>query len=174
MRDVRVVMSRPDGRDERMTSACVLSLAYGYDENIFKLETSPKVAPAEGWRVYVDGTPWGGIVDKVKATSGFDGSPRVVCSGRTWHGILAGRRLRPDDGSPRLAVSGEVGAVLDSLVSRLELGGLFEVEINRESVSYEFGRFADAYSGMRAMLAANGMKLVLRSEGARRHVGGEG
>lgn len=167
MRDVKVVMARPDGRDERMTSDCVLSLAYGSDENSFKIETSPRQAPGEGWRVYVDGTQWGGVVDKVKATSGRDGSPRVVCSGRTWHGVLAGRRLRPDEGEARLVVSGEVGAVLASLVSRLGLGGLFEVEVNRTPVSYEFKRFADAYGGIRDMLAENGLKLVLRSEQGR-------
>lgn len=167
MRDAAVVMARPDGRDERMTSECVLSLAYGADENSFKLQTSPRQAPAEGWRVYVDGTSWGGVVDKVKSTTGRDGAPAVVCSGRTWHGILAGRRLRPDGGDAHLSVSGTIGSVLSLLVSRLGLGALFEAEVNEARITYDFERFTDAYSGIRAMLAANGRKLVLRSEQGR-------
>ena len=158
-----IVMARPDGRDERMTSSCALSLAYGSDENSFKLETSPREAPSEGWRVYVDGTPWGGIVDKVKASKGRDGSPRVVCSGRTWQGILAGRRLTPRAGSARLGAHGEAGEALASLVADLGLDGLFEVERSPDPVSYEFERFTDAYSGIREMLASSGLKLVLKS-----------
>ena len=163
MRDAMIVMARPDGRDERMTSSCALSLAYGSDENSFKLETSPREAPSEGWRVYVDGTPWGGIVDKVKASKGRDGSPRVVCSGRTWQGILAGRRLTPRAGSARLGAHGEAGEALASLVADLGLDGLFEVERSPDPVSYEFERFTDAYSGIREMLASSGLKLVLKS-----------
>lgn len=163
MRDAMIVMARPDGRDERMTSSCALSLAYGSDENSFKLETSPREAPSEGWRVYVDGTPWGGIVDKVKASNGRDGSPRVVCSGRTWQGILAGRRLTPRAGSARLGAHGEAGEALASLVADLGLDGLFEVERSPDPVSYEFERFTDAYSGIREMLASSGLKLVLKS-----------
>ena len=163
MRDAMIVMARPDGRDERMTSSCALSLAYGSDENSFKLETSPLEAPSEGWRVYVDGTPWGGIVDKVKASKGRDGSPRVVCSGRTWQGILAGRRLTPRAGSARLGAHGEAGEALASLVADLGLDGLFEVGRSPDPVSYEFERFTDAYSGIREMLASSGLKLVLKS-----------
>lgn len=136
----------------------ILDLAYGSDENDFELTCDPASAPPLSGYISIDGTDYGGTVDSVA----IDTSTGLVsASGRTWHGILAGKRLLPDTGESHLSVSGEVGAVLDALISRMGLDELFVAEENTKNITYTFERFCDGYSGICSMLKANNLKLCL-------------
>ena len=139
-----------------------LDLAFGSDENAFSLECEAAHAPEEGQFVFIDGTEYGGVVDEVTYEAGREASGAVLCKGRTWHGILAGKRLLPDSGSGYLSVSGKAGDALASLIERMGLSGLFSAASDDTSVSYTFDRFVDGYSGLKAMAKANGRKVAMR------------
>lgn len=139
-----------------------LDVAFGADENAITLTVEEKSAPAAGQLVYIDATEYGGVIDQVKRGSGRGATGTVECKGRTWHGILAGRRLSPDSGSGYLTVNGKVGDVLTSLIARMGLESLFKSSSDDSTVSYTFSRFCDGYSGLMALAKANGRKLSMR------------
>ena len=136
-----------------------LDLAFGSDENSFELTCSADLAPREGQFAYIDATEYGGVVDEAGYEAGRDASGLATCKGRTWHGILAGKRLVPDSGSGHLSVAGKAGDVLASLIGRMGLPGLFTAAADDSAVSYTFDRFCDAYSGLKALAKANGRKV---------------
>ena len=144
-----------------------LDLAFGSDENAFELTCAEGLAPAEGQVVFVDATEYGGVVDETSYDAGRDATGTVTCKGRTWHGVLAGKRLLPDEGSARLSVSGKAGDVLASLVERMGLSGLFSAASDDTAVSYTFERLCDGYSGLKAMAKANGRKVSMRRRGGK-------
>lgn len=159
-------MADASGRDLAAMVDCELDLAFGADENDLTLTVAPGWAPPAGGYCYVDGTEYGGTIDSVTSEVDDSGARVVTCSGRTWHGILAGKRLVPDAGQSHLRATGPAQAALRSLIARTGLQGLFSApdEAGEGTVDHTFERFCDAYSGIRAMLAASGLKLVMRRE----------
>ena len=159
-----LVVHDPEHGDLRELLDFELDLAFGSDENAFDLTCAEGLAPAEGQVVFVDATEYGGVVDETSYDAGRDATGTVTCKGRTWHGVLAGKRLLPDEGSARLSVSGKAGEVLASLVERMGLSGLFSAA---SEVSYTFERFCDGYSGLKALAKANGRKVAMRRRGGK-------
>lgn len=144
-----------------------LDLAFGSDENSFELTCAADLAPREGQFAFIDGGEYGGVVDEASYDAGRDAAGTVTCKGRTWHGILAGKRLLPNSGSGYLSVSGKAGAVLASLIARMGLQAVFSAAPDDASVSYAFDRFTDGYSGLKALAKANGRKLAMRRKGSK-------
>lgn len=153
--------------DVREIEEFELDLAFGSDENALKLEARAGEAPEEGQFVFIDGTEYGGVIDQASYEAGRKASSSILCRGRTWHGIMAGKRLLPDSGSGYLSVSGKADDVLASLIERMGLSGLFSAASDDTSVSYTFDRFVDGYSGLKAMAKANGRKVVMRHKGGK-------
>lgn len=162
-----LVVNDPTVGDIREIEEFELDIAFGSDENALKLETRAGDVPEEGQFVFIDGTEYGGVVDQASYEAGREASGSILCRGRTWHGILAGKRLLPDLGSGYLSVSGKADDVLASLIERMGLSGLFSVASDDTSVSYTFDRFVDGYSGLKAMAKANGRKVVMRRKGGK-------
>lgn len=162
-----LVVHDPERGDLRELLDFELDLAFGSDENAFELTCAEGLAPAEGQLVFVDGSEYGGIVDETSYDAGRDATGTVTCKGRTWHGVLAGKRLLPDEGSARLSVIGKAGEVLASLIGRMGLPGLFSAASDDTEVSYTFERFCDGYSGLKAMAQANGRKVAMRRRGGK-------
>ena len=144
-----------------------LDLAFGSDENSFELTCAADAAPSEGQLVFIDGGEYGGIVDEASYDAGREAAGTVTCKGRTWHGILAGKRLLPNSGSGYLSVSGKANAVLASLISRMGLSAVFSAASDDTAVSHTFERFCDGYSGLKALAKANGRKLAMRRKGSK-------
>ena len=144
-----------------------LDLAFGSDENSFELTCAADAAPSEGQFAFIDGGEYGGVVDEASYDAGRDAAGVVTCKGRTWHGILAGKRLLPNSGSGYLSVSGKANAVLASLISRMGLSAVFSAASDDTAVSHTFERFCDGYSGLRALARANGRKLAMRRKGGK-------
>ena len=160
-----LVVNDPTVGDIREIEEFELDIAFGSDENALKLEAYADEAPEEGQFVFIDGTEYGGVIDQASYEAGREASGSILCKGRTWHGILAGKRLLPDSGSGYLSVSGKTSDVLASLIKRMGLSGLFSAASDDTSVSYTFDRFVDGYSGLKAMAKANGRKVGMRREG---------
>lgn len=144
-----------------------LDIAFGSDENALKLEVRADEAPAEGQLVFIDGTEYGGVIDQASYDAGREATGSILCKGRTWHGVLAGKRLLPDSGSSYLSISGKAGMVLAALIERMGLSDLFSAASDDSTVSYTFERFADGYSGLKAMAEANGRKVSMRRLGGK-------
>lgn len=153
--------------DVRELSDFELDLAFGSDENALSLECDASYAPTEGQFVFIDGCEYGGVVDETTYDAGRESSGSVTCKGRTWHGILAGKRLLPDSGSGYLSVSGKAGEALASLIERMGLSGLFSAAADDTAVKFTFDRFMDGYSGLKAMAKANGRKVAMRRKGGK-------
>lgn len=162
-----LVVHDPERGDLRELLDFELDLAFGSDENAFELTCAEGLAPAEGWHVFVDGSEYGGIVDERTYDAGREATGTVTCKGRTWHGVLAGKRLLPDEGSARLSVIGKAGEVLASLIERMGLPGLFSAAADDSQVSHTFDRFCDGYSGLKALAKANGRKVAMRRRGGK-------
>lgn len=142
-----------------------LDMAFGSDENSFELTCAAGLAPSEGQFVYIDDTEYGGVVDEAGYDAGRDPSGLATCRGRTWHGILAGKRLMPV--GKHLSVSGKAGDVLASLISRMGLAAVLSATPGGGQVNYTFERFCDGYSGLKALAKANGRKLAMRRDGGK-------
>ena len=162
-----IVVHEPGRGDVREVADFELDLAFGSDENSFELTCAADEAPSEGQMAYIDATEYGGVVDETAYEAGRDAAGAVTCKGRTWHGILAGKRLLPDSSSGYLSVSGKAGDVLASLIGRMGLSGLFFAASDDSQVAYTFERFCDGYSGLKALAKANGRKVAMRRRGGR-------
>ena len=153
--------------DVRELSDFELDLAFGSDENALSLECDAAYAPTAGQFVFIDGTEYGGVIDQASYDAGREATDSTLCKGRTWHGILAGKRLLPDSGRGYLSVSGKAGEVLASLIERMGLSGLFSAAADDTAVNFTFDRFTDGYSGLKAMAKANGRKVAMRRKGGK-------
>lgn len=134
-----------------------LDLAYGSGENDFDLRCPARLQP--GCRWWVDGTGWGGIVDDVR-TSVTGGEGELTYHGRDWHGLLASKILEPDKGRDYLTMSGTIGTLLRTVISRIGLQDIITVtEGTSKTARWQFDRYCDAWSGLLKMLRASGLRL---------------
>lgn len=160
---VELIITGRNGIDRESIADYKLDAAWGADENDFEL-TVDRLIDA-GSYVYFDGSECGGIVDALKDNL-KRGESTLTYSGRTWHGMLADKILEPDKGKDYLTVSGTASTVIGSLISRVGLDGVFDAvdspTAGAQTIkSYQFDRYVDAYSGLRKMCAASGLKLRL-------------
>lgn len=151
--------------DVRSAVDYTLDCAWGKEENDFELVMSGASTIDAGAYIYIDGSECGGVVDAMEdqLTAGVS---TLTYSGRTWHGVLANKILEPDRGRDYLTVSGTASTVIGSLISRVGLDGVFDAvdspTAGAQTIkSYQFDRYVDAYSGLRKMCAASGLKLRL-------------
>lgn len=151
--------------DVRSAVDYTLDCAWGKEENDFELVISGASTIDAGAYIYIDGSECGGVVDAMEdqLTAGVS---TLTYSGRTWHGMLADKILEPDKGKDYLTVSGTASSVIGSLISRVGLDAVFDAvdapTAGAQTIkSYQFDRYVDAYSGLRKMCAASGLKLRL-------------
>lgn len=160
---VELIVTDASHVDQASLEGFTLDAAWGADENDFEL-TVDRLIDA-GSYVYFDGGECGGVVDSLK-DSLKDGRSTLTYGGRTWHGMLADKILEPDKGKDYLTVSGTASSVIGSLISRVGLDAVFDAvdapTAGAQTIkSYQFDRYVDAYSGLRKMCAASGLKLRL-------------
>ena len=160
---VELIITDRNGIDRESIADYKLDAAWGADENDFEL-TVDRLIDA-GSYVYFDGSECGGIVDALKDNL-KRGESTLTYSGRTWHGMLADKILEPDKGKDYLTVSGTASSVIGSLISRVGLDAVFDAvdapTAGAQTIkSYQFDRYVDAYSGLRKMCEASGLKLRL-------------
>lgn len=163
---VDLIITDSNHVDVRSVADYTLDCAWGKEENDFELVLSGASTIDAGAYVYVDGGECGGVVDSLK-DSLKDGRSTLIYSGRTWHGMLANKILEPDKGKDYLTVSGTASTVIGSLISRVGLDSVFDAVVPPDGSGdpsirqYQFDRYVDAYTGLRKMCEANGLKLRL-------------
>lgn len=155
-----LIVTDPSGVDTLVIDDYELDLAWGEDENDFEL-TVRQIIPS-GAYIYLDGSECGGIIDAMRDQLTADGST-LTYSGRTWHGILAGKILAPDPGRDYLTVTGNASTILQNILQRVGLTPRFRAVqppgIDPQISQYRFARYVDAYAGLRAMCKANKLKI---------------
>ena len=128
-------------------------------DNTYSIVSDINGPLVEGGIFYVEGQEYGGFIDQVKIDTK---SGRKTSSGRTWRGFLSSYFLEPDAGEDYLNVSGDLGLVIDELITRFDLDGLFVSGTNvDEEVNYNFNRYTDFYSGLVSLLKTVGAKLTI-------------
>ena len=137
-----------------------MDLAFGADEQDFEIAFS-KPALTGGELLYIDGTEYGGVVDVITHSTETES---VIYKGRTWHGMLAGKIVKPPSNANYYTLSGDANACIRSLLTKV---GLTDVLTGRSTsagitVNYQFERFCNAYDGLLKMLAS--ADAVLRIE----------
>lgn len=160
---VDLICADENGVPFHAVSDCVFDCAWGSGENDFELTLHDGTVLPDRGLVYVDGTEVGGIVDHMKDELS-DGVSVVTYSGRSWHGMLAGKVLQPDSGQDYLKVSGPVNQVLSNMLARIGLSDVFKVRADSTKTipTFQFDRYCTAYDGIRRMLAANDLKLLFQ------------
>jgi hypothetical protein len=152
-----LIVTTADGIPTGSYASWTLDLAYGSGENDFDLRCPARLQP--GCRWWVDGTGWGGIVDDVR-TSVTGGEGELTYHGRDWHGLLASKILEPDKGRDYLTMSGTIGTLLRTVISRIGLQDIITVtEGTSKTARWQFDRYCDAWSGLLKMLRASGLRL---------------
>ena len=152
-----LIVTDTNGTPSAAVASWTLDLAYGSEENDFDLQCPACLEP--GCRWWVDGTGWGGIVDDVK-TSVTGGEGELTYHGRDWHGLLASKILEPDKGKDYLTMSGTIGTLLRTVISRIGLQDILNVtEGTSKTARWQFDRYCDAWSGLSKMLRASGLRL---------------
>lgn len=141
-----------------------MDLAFGADEQNFEI-AFPEPTLSGGELLYIDGTEYGGIVDEITKSTETD---NVIYKGRTWHGMFAGKIVKPPSNADYYVLSGDANACIASLLTKV---GLTDVLTARStsagiSVNYQFERFCNAYDGLLKMLSsANAVLRIERHDG---------
>lgn len=158
-----IVIADKSGKALREIADYTLEVAFGEDENTITITADADVMPPNGGYAYIDGTEYGGTIDKIKSGTTND---TLSGTGRSWHGVLAGKRIVPASGQSHVVVSGQVTTVLQQIIDMVGLNDLFEApSTESDSVtisSYQFERFVDAYTGLKALCLAYRLKLTMR------------
>ena len=123
-----------------------------------------------GGCIFRPGTEIGGRIGRMYTDTALD---VIKICGLTWRGMLNGKAIVPPAGQDYRKVSGELNAVLKSLIEP-EFEGLFAV--SRESTgvtvsNYQFDRYVDLLSGIEKMLKSKGHRLQISYIEANREPG---
>ena len=111
--------------------------------------------------VYIPDTEFGGIIGETITSTTLD---YVELKGYTWRGRLAKKVIEPPSGSSHKVVSGELNAVLKSLIEP-EFDGLYVVSSDDTKISvsnYRFSRYCTLLDGVTKMLKSVGYRLDIR------------
>lgn len=143
-----------------------LDLAFGADENNFELTIDLNNHCCEvGGFIYAEGTEYGGIIDGLFIDTANE---KLSYTGRTWQGILASKIIEPGENEAYLVVSGDINRIIDNLLSRLGLDGLFVASTEESGLvieGYKLDRYVDAYTGITKMLDSVSGKLKFSAMG---------
>lgn len=136
--------------------------AFGSDENDFSLVMPYQSEVLEaGYYVYVDGSEYGGMLCDIETDKT---NHKRTYSGVSWQGLLAQKILMPDAGADYLTVTGDAHTLLTTLIKRIGLNSIMSVSSATSAYivkNFQFERYVDAYSGIRAMLKSVGATLKI-------------
>lgn len=150
-------------KDIGVLASYSLDMAYGADEQDFSCSVDRNDhCCLKGYFIYVENEEYGGIVDAIQVTTDKD---EIVYKGRTWHGILEGKVISPDPGQDYLILNGEANEVLQEIIDRIELSGIFAASTEDSGITitgYQMERYCYGYSGILKMLKEYDAKLRIR------------
>lgn len=162
-----MIWTDAEGVDQGVILDYELDLAYGSGDDP---ENDFELTPLDGTRLeggclwYVDGTPWGGVVDSCSFDTSGAGS--VSYRGRSWQGVLAGKVVCPPAGAEHYRMEGEANAAIAALLAHVGLSGLATVPAGGSGVELgrDLDRFCTAWDGLVDACREAGARPELRFE----------
>ena len=131
------------------------------DGNTFAVQLPESIRIAADSALFIDGTPWGGIIQRRVSDTTVDGV--LQWEGRTWHGILADRIVEPPAGSAYYTSTGTDTACVTALISKLGLSTLFEAGTGTgAAISYQHPRYKCGWTCLLKMLESVGERPEFR------------
>lgn len=162
MEDPRqLILADQNLRDIKPVMDAGIDFAIGTDENDYEIKIRRDrwdERYAYGNIFYIKNTEFGGIIGRKKINTAED---TISLYGRTWRGKLDKKIIRPPAGQDYRKVSGELNAVLDTLVTE-QFNDYFVVSQMDTGVSvtnYQFDRYCTLLAGITKMLKSVGYKL---------------
>lgn len=161
---MNLVITDASGAAVAVTRDYDLDMQWGDGEggNDFELKkVGVRVEP--GALAYVDGTEYGGVVDSDAPSHTADGDS-ISYSGRTWHGVLAGKVLCPPSGESHYSASGEANAAIAAMLAACPVGGPFMVSTADSGLtvpSTRMPRYCTLYEALRRAMRAAGARLSI-------------
>ena len=153
-----LILATSDGQE-------IAAVDYDFDidlggTNDFQVNTSYASWTNEikiGRLIYIPQTEFGGIIKNISSATN---TGNIFLKGYTWRGYLAHRFIRPAAGADYYIASGELNAIVRSLVM---VPGFVVPAINTGiSVTYQFPRYCSVLAGLEAMLRTVGFRLDLK------------
>lgn len=157
----QLILADQNLRDIKPVMDAGIDFAVGSDENDYEIKIRRDrwdERYAYGNILYIKNTEFGGIIGRKKINTAED---TISLYGRTWRGKLDKKVIRPPAGQDYRKVSGELNAVLDTLVTE-QFSDYFVVSQNDTGVSvtnYQFDRYCTLLAGIVKMLKSVGYKL---------------
>lgn len=152
-------------KDLGVLDASKLDMAYGDEENDFEATVNRDDHCCEyGDFLYVENEEYGGMIRKMKVNTK---KSEITYGGPTWHGIMEGKVICPDPGQDYLILNGEANRVLQRIIEKIDLTGLFAASVENSGiqiVAYQMDRYIGAYTGVKKMLKEFDAKLRIRWE----------
>lgn len=162
MEDPRqLILADQNLRDIRPVMDSDIDFAVGINENSYEIRIRRDRWDKRfsyGNAFYIKNTEFGGIIGRKKIATEID---TISIFGRTWRGMLDKKIIRPLPGQDYRKVSGELNAVLNTLVTE-QFGDYFVISQNNTGVSvtdYQFDRYCTLLDGIVKMLKSVGYKL---------------
>ena len=129
-------------------------------EKDFELSTlDDEILLKAGYWWYIDGTEYGGRIDKVQHDTK---RKTVIYSGRNWRGLLNSKLIEPPTGSAYRYADGDIGETIQTLLEVCEFDDLFTSEaVDITTANFQYPRYCTVYEGIIALLSSNNCKLLL-------------
>lgn len=156
---MNLVISDPNGNAIEQTDDFDLKLQYG---DTCDIELSlPKILEPH-YQVHIDGTAYGGVIDKRCPSHTAKGSS-IKFKGRSLQGIFARKAIMPPSGKTHYTYQGEANNMLKELVGLFGLEGMFTVSEADSGINlnYRFNRFINSWGGIRMALASQDARLKI-------------
>lgn len=162
MEDPRqLILADQNLRDIKPVMDADIDIAIGSDENDYEVKIRRDrwdERYAYGNIFYIKNTEFGGTIGRKKINTAED---TISLYGRTWRGKLDKKVIRPPSGQDYLKASGELNAVLYTLVTE-QFNDYFVVSQEDTGVTvtnYQFDRYCTLLAGITKMLKSVGYKL---------------
>lgn len=156
---------------DKMLNDCGIIMNYSLDLSVanskdFQLDVSKEIIKKieRGYYVYIDGTEYGGIIDKIEVETANVGTETFRLSGRTWRQILNGYFIVPQ--GDYVTINGSVKAAFEKELERLDLNDFIKVDISEEIIAdTKFSRYCSVYEGFKSILKGLGynLRITLKS-----------
>lgn len=162
MEDPRqLILADQNLRDVKPVMDADIDIEIGSDKNDYEIKIRRNrwdKRYAYGNIFYIKNTEFGGIIGRKKINTAED---TISLYGRTWRGKLDKKIIRPPAGQDYRKVSGELNAVLNTLVTE-QFNDYFVVsqaDTGATVTNYQFDRYCTLLSGIVKMLKSVGFKL---------------
>lgn len=162
-----LIYTDDNGEDVGIINDFELDLEIGQENDFECAVPAQNNVVKNGAYIYFEGTEYGGIVDAIESNTE---DQTVRYTGRTWHGILNSKIIRPNAGEDYLVLTGEANSILSSLITRMGISSLFEASSASSGVlivNYKMDRYIKGYDGIKKMLSAFGGKLLMSFNGTK-------